>query len=619
MGNSTHSKSRSPVNTSNENEENDIVREFSAELNAKELTAFDLRFAKECGKQIEGIYKPLTIIVSFQTVQSMMILDQNILLCQTTTHQETKQWITRTIKKLKDNQLFEQYDGLIFVMLCIAKVKEVNGVKTLQEYHDAKGALKHTDKLRKDISFRVNKMHFHWDTAVQYTVTGTGQRIDPNYNTMHILTQEIKMRMKNEMIIYGYCKQNAEIASSHTILAHILSYYSPMQSIDQYQSKSTAYRNSTIASNISRKRQDRNDPVEYSSAPHQHQNKEITEMAIQEEHLRTEAKPMCLCNGQCGSMVFSLIEYCLDGSIYQMSDYPTAIQQLLSNDDYDVARRSLTRAMSDKYKIKDDLSNISTEQIVNVLHRFQQDGYSNLLHRIANQSCLIPPRVLIDEILQNEGLLISRGHNNKQYALLEMKNEHVILAHKAHQKEIERQKAAEDQAQIDLERERYRMIANEEKQRKENARRKTMYVMIWQSQENDGTWTTYGDQVCKQMEDLNVGASFTFTAENNLAYQITRTDSDQGTQTSTATGVTRKIRRKKQARGNMEGHMSNDEHGDNNVCILCLERKANMFNDPCGHATYCRTCSSIYSHDTCPICRQVITEFKQFIYAGFAQ
>eukprot|EP01083_Nonionella_stella_P234317 824917_1 len=30
----------------------------------------------------------------------------------------------------------------------------------------------------------------------------------------------------------------------------------------------------------------------------------------------------------------------------------------------------------------------------------------------------------------------------------------------------------------------------------------------------------------------------------------------------------------------------------NGTCILCCERKANMFNDPCGHVTYCDTCAN---------------------------
>eukprot|EP01083_Nonionella_stella_P150141 477797_1 len=179
---SPHSKSRSPVHRSSKDEKHDVVREFSLKLNAKGLTVFDVRLAKECGKQIEGIHNPLTIIVSYQSIQSMMILDEHILLCQARTHEETKQWMTRTIKKLKDNKLLAHYDGLIFVMLCIARVKEANGVKTFQEYHDANGAIKHIDKLKKDVSFRLHngmKLYVHWDSAVPYTVTSSGQRANP--------------------------------------------------------------------------------------------------------------------------------------------------------------------------------------------------------------------------------------------------------------------------------------------------------------------------------------------------------------------------------------------------------------------------------------------------------
>eukprot|EP01083_Nonionella_stella_P104229 298441_1 len=62
------------------------------------------------------------------------------------------------------------------------------------------------------------------------------------------------------------------------------------------------------------------------------------------------------------------------------------------------------------------------------------------------------------------------------------------------------------------------------------------------------------------------------------------------------------------------------ERSDPNIyCILCCERKANIFNDPCGHVTYCRECSSIIEDNKCPSCRQVIYEFKQLYNAGFAQ
>eukprot|EP01083_Nonionella_stella_P047086 126052_1 len=36
-----------------------------------------------------------------------------------------------------------------------------------------------------------------------------------------------------------------------------------------------------------------------------------------------------------------------------------------------------------------------------------------------------------------------------------------------------------------------------------------------------------------------------------------------------------------------------DKEDANIYCILCCERKANIFNDPCGHVTYCSGCSSI--------------------------
>eukprot|EP01083_Nonionella_stella_P169760 576322_1 len=35
------------------------------------------------------------------------------------------------------------------------------------------------------------------------------------------------------------------------------------------------------------------------------------------------------------------------------------------------------------------------------------------------------------------------------------------------------------------------------------------------------------------------------------------------------------------------------EAQEDTYCLLCCERKANMFNDPCGHVTYCNKCSSV--------------------------
>eukprot|EP01083_Nonionella_stella_P317925 1159744_1 len=202
-------KAPSPVITPKQDDKPDVVDELSVELNAKRLNTFDFRLINECGIQIGGIYNPLIIIVSYQSAQSMMIIEKNTLLCQARTHEETKQWMTRTIKKLKDNKLLAHYDGLIFVMLCIAKVKEANGVKTLQEYHDAKGAIKHTDKLRKDVSFRLGKLHFHWDTAVQYTVTSGDQRLDPkNYNTMQVakIKTLLLQQAQQQVQIDQYCR-----------------------------------------------------------------------------------------------------------------------------------------------------------------------------------------------------------------------------------------------------------------------------------------------------------------------------------------------------------------------------------------------------------------------------
>jgi len=59
------------------------------------------------------------------------------------------------------------------------------------------------------------------------------------------------------------------------------------------------------------------------------------------------------------------------------------------------------------------------------------------------------------------------------------------------------------------------------------------------------------------------------------------------------------------------------------LCIICCERKANIFNDPCGHVTYCHECTSKSAErdalKKCPSCRADIVECKQMFLAGFSQ
>eukprot|EP01083_Nonionella_stella_P007006 20284_1 len=232
-------KSASPVTTPNEDkDDHDVVDDFSVELNAKGLTAFDFELAKECGIQIGGIHKPLTIIVSHQSnesIECMIIIDKHTLLCQARTHQETKQWMKRTIKKLKDNKLLAQYDGVVFVMLCIAKAKEIDGEKSLQEYHDATGAIKHIDKLKKDVSFRLHngmKLYVHWDSAVPYTVTSSGQRANPkSYTSLQVkdikqsLEQQAQQDLEDRLIINGYCRRHNQTVPQDLGVLRVIVYY----------------------------------------------------------------------------------------------------------------------------------------------------------------------------------------------------------------------------------------------------------------------------------------------------------------------------------------------------------------------------------------------------------
>eukprot|EP01083_Nonionella_stella_P089621 250120_1 len=56
-----------------------------------------------------------------------------------------------------------------------------------------------------------------------------------------------------------------------------------------------------------------------------------------------------------------------------------------------------------------------------------------------------------------------------------------------------------------------------------------------------------------------------------------------------------------------------------NRCIVCCDNAANMFNDPCGHVTYCKKCSrtALNQNDKCPHCREQI-QCKQIYNAGFS-
>eukprot|EP01083_Nonionella_stella_P137188 417463_1 len=60
---------------------------------------------------------------------------------------------------------------------------------------------------------------------------------------------------------------------------------------------------------------------------------------------------------------------------------------------------------------------------------------------------------------------------------------------------------------------------------------------------------------------------------------------------------------------------------ENEYCIICCDNAANMFNDPCGHVTYCDHCADEMGKqdDKCPNCRQIIVQYKQIYHAGFTQ
>eukprot|EP01083_Nonionella_stella_P006021 17423_1 len=65
-------------------------------------------------------------------------------------------------------------------------------------------------------------------------------------------------------------------------------------------------------------------------------------------------------------------------------------------------------------------------------------------------------------------------------------------------------------------------------------------------------------------------------------------------------------------------HASIALQSNHSSCIICCEQTANMFNDPCGHVTYCDSCvdEALRNDRTCPSCRRNI-QCKRLYSAGF--
>lgn len=52
---------------------------------------------------------------------------------------------------------------------------------------------------------------------------------------------------------------------------------------------------------------------------------------------------------------------------------------------------------------------------------------------------------------------------------------------------------------------------------------------------------------------------------------------------------------------------------DENMCIVCYEKKADCIVSPCGHVATCCSCMKNWldTKQTCPVCRKEISEYKK--------
>eukprot|EP01083_Nonionella_stella_P198035 727504_1 len=105
-----------------------------------------------------------------------------------------------------------------------------------------------------------------------------------------------------------------------------------------------------------------------------------------------------------------------------MDNYRTCLRESLSSKSmrsqlvhsmtqaqYDTSHQPIYPVLSNMNHDTSTLSTRELKQIVDVLHVFERDGRVGLLRDIANRACLVPTRVLIDEIMQNDSRITTHG------------------------------------------------------------------------------------------------------------------------------------------------------------------------------------------------------------------
>ncbi|XP_059293541.1 E3 ubiquitin-protein ligase APD2-like [Lycium ferocissimum] len=70
--------------------------------------------------------------------------------------------------------------------------------------------------------------------------------------------------------------------------------------------------------------------------------------------------------------------------------------------------------------------------------------------------------------------------------------------------------------------------------------------------------------------------------------------------------------------GNCSRSSSSEDLYDENICIVCYDKKRDCFFIPCGHCTTCHSCAKRIAEEenkNCPICRRVIRRVRRVLIA----
>eukprot|EP01083_Nonionella_stella_P166913 559537_1 len=74
-----------------------------------------------------------------------------------------------------------------------------------------------------------------------------------------------------------------------------------------------------------------------------------------------------------------------------------------------------------------------------------------------------------------------------------------------------------------------------------------------------------------------------------------------------------------QVKNDHDGMNDDDNDEKANMCLICTDNEANIFNYPCGHSSYCSNCAdyAIEMNNKCPNCRKDIVEHLKIFKGGF--